>query len=402
MIVVKFGGTSLSGAARMRAAARIVAAHLRTQPVACVVSAMAGVTDSLLSISDLARSGDQRWHELLAELHSRHLETLTALTETIDSRAAYRQRVSAAWHRLEADLHQLLSERFESEEAQGHAVAAFSAWGERLSILLFAAALAAEHIPANPFEGEPIILTGQTETPIDHRAWQGQVCQTPLTPSVEATRDWLKPQIAGLLQEGIVSVLPGYLGRTREGLVTTLGRNGSDYSAAVIGAALHAEAVYIYSDVAGIHRADPRIMPEAQLLPALTYEDAAFIARLGARVLHPDTLLPLAQQGITLHLRSAIAPEAPGTDIGPEHTLGQHSSQQEPWVIAARPLAARQHQPTALDYQPGMVEVIGAFLRKQRGGFLQRISVAVAAAESVTTQRRLYAELARTSRAAYH
>lgn len=402
MIVGKFGGTSLSGAARMRAAARIVAAHLRTQPVACVVSAMAGVTDSLLRICDLARSGNQGWHELLAELRSQHLDTLAALTDTLDSRAAYRQRVSGAWDSLEADLRRLLSGRFESEEAQRHAVAAFSAWGERLSILLFAAALAAEHIPASPFEGEPVILTGQTEATIDHPAWQNQVFQTLLTPSVAATRDWLKPRIAGLLQEGIVSVLPGYLGRTREGWVTTLGRNGSDYSAAVIGAALHAEAVYIYSDVAGIHRADPRIMPEAQLLPALTYEDAAAIARLGARVLHPDTLLPLARQGIPLHLRSALAPEAPGTDIGPAHLFDPHSSQQEPWVVAARPLAAKQQHPAALDYQPGMVEVIGAFLRKQRGGFLQRISVAVAAAESVTTQRRLYAELARTSGAAYH
>lgn len=399
MIVVKFGGTSLSGAGRIRAAARIVAAHLRKQPVACVVSAMAGVTDSSLRVCGLARSGDQSWHELLAELRDRHLDTLAELTDTLDSRAAYRQRVSAAWDRLEADLYQLLSERFESEEAEGHAVAAFSAWGERLSILLFAAALAAEHIPASPFEGEPVILTGQTEAAIDHPAWQNQVFQTP---SVEATRDWLKPKIAGLLQRGVVSVLPGYLGRTGEGLVTTLGRNGSDYSAAVIGAALHAKAVYIYSDVAGIHRADPRIMPEAQLLSALTYEDAAVIARLGARVLHPDTLLPLAQQGIMLHLRSAIAPEAPGTDIGPEHTLGQSSPQQEPWVIAARPLAARPHHPAALDHQSGMVEVIGAFLRKQHGGFLQRVSVAVAAAESVTTQRRLYAELASSSKAAYH
>lgn len=402
MIVVKFGGTSLSGAERIRAAARIVAAHLRTQPVACVVSAMAGVTDSLLRICDLARSGDQRWHELLAVLHSRHLDALTELIGTTGSGAVNSQRVSAAWDRLEADLRQLLSEQFESEEAQGHAVAAFSAWGERLSILLFAAALAAEHIPASPFESEPVILTRQTETAIDHTARQNQIFQTPLAPSVEATRDWLKPQVAGMLQEGIVSVLPGYLGRTREGLVTTLGRNGSDYSAAVIGAALHAEAVYIYSDVAGIHRADPRIMPEAQLLPALTYEDATVIARLGARVLHPETMLPLAQQGIPLHLRSALAPEAPGTDIGPAHLFDQHSSQQEPWVIAARPLAAKQHHPTALDYQPGMVEVIGAFLRKQRGGFLQRISVAVAAAESVTTQRRLYAELAKTNGAAYH
>ncbi len=101
-------------------------------------------------------------------------------------------------------------------------------------------------------------------------------------------------------------MLPGYLALRKTAQYTTLGRNGSDHSAAVIAAALDASAVYMYSDVAGVYQADPRIIAGARLLAALTYDEAATIAASGARVLHPATLPPLAQRGIPLYLRSAL------------------------------------------------------------------------------------------------
>ena len=112
-------------------------------------------------------------------------------------------------------------------------------------------------------------------------------------------------------------VLPGYIARDAAGRPTTLGRNGSDHSAAVVAAALGAQALYIYSDVAGVYSADPRIVADAQLLPCLSYSEAAAIAAAGAKVLHPRAVEPLARLGIPLYLRSSLTPAAPGTDILP-------------------------------------------------------------------------------------
>ncbi len=263
-----------------------------------------------------------------------------------------------------------------------------------------------------------------------------------LAPSVAATRGLLVPRLAGTPHNEVVPVLPGYLACARDGLVTTLGRNGSDYSAAVIGAALRAEAVYLYSTVAGIHRADPQVMPEADVLPALTYADAAEAAALGARVLHPATLRPLAAAGIPLRLRSTLSPQEPGTDVGPARLSPAARSERGEWVVTAHSLPPgcppRDMRP---EWEPGLVEVTGLFFRhaeweaheddhlsadepfvtgsnsrgERRDGPVsgalalltapsppvslalsaQRISVAVPAAESVATQRRLYAALAR-------
>ena len=134
--------------------------------------------------------------------------------------------------------------------------------------------------------------------------------------SVGETCAWLREPIENMLRWGQTPVLPGYLALRQDGQYTTLGRNGSDHSAAVIAAALDASAVYLYSDVAGIYQADPHLVPQAKLLAALTYDKAAIIAARGARVLHPATLPPLARRRIPLHLRSAFHPDAPGTDIG--------------------------------------------------------------------------------------
>ncbi len=443
MRVLKFGGTSLAGAERMRAAARIVAAHRHEQPAVCVVSAMAGVTDQLLYISDLALQGDIAWQALLEELRLQHQQVLAALTASA-STAEDGARFAAAWEALEADLHRLLALPAEQEEVRDHAIAAFSAWGERLSVLLMSAALAAESIAAVPFEGAPVIMVAHTETGRTAESAdfseQRNVPQQRLVASTEATRAWIAPQVQGVLQAGKVIVAPGYLARTRQGLMTTLGRNGSDHSAAVIGAALQASAVYIYSDVPGIYRADPRVVPEAALLPALTYAEAATIASLGANVLHPATVRPLAAQGIPLRLRSALSPEAPGTTIGLAHQSKLALSEHEPWIVAARPLTPeRARHAMSSGWKPGLVEITGALLRQAQwepgesdcspaerlasdyandlpgtglvSGALallsaetrpswlvlapRHIRVIVPAAESAATQRRLYAALAR-------
>lgn len=455
MIVVKFGGTSLAGTERMRAAARIVAALRRDTSVVCVVSAMAGVTDTLLQITEQVttgaitgtKTGITTEATLMTDLRSRHQHALTALTTTASipeiTSITITSRFEALWTALEADLERLRALPAEPVEARAHAVAAFSGWGERLSVLLFRAALTAEGVPASGFDGEPIVLVRRVESGEDHGAPVSARPWERFAPSVTATREAVAPWIRAQLGAGMVPVLPGYLGHTPDGLVTILGRNGSDYSAAVLAAALRASSLTLYSDVAGLHRADPHVVSAAELLPALTYADAAEIAALGARVLHPATLRPLAAAGIPLHLRSAFAPEAPGTDVGGAAFVGDLVCGRESWVVVARPLSAeRPLFGSPAEWAPGLVEVAGVFLahadlpaheddhlslqalptretatcRTSDGPFSgaldllaaaprpvglalsgRRLSVAVAAAESAATQRRLYAALWRAT-----
>ena len=389
MIVVKFGGTSLAGTERMRAAARIVAAHRRDQSVVCVVSAMAGVTDALIRIAEQITTitTGLTGITLLDEIRIRHLETITALTTTTTitgSIPTITRGFETAWEALEADLAQLRDTPFTSDEARAHAAAAFSGWGERLSVLLFSAALEAEGLPVFRHPAEPVVLVERPGAAGAAYDDDGELRARPtgpdvpwewLAPSVRATREELTPLLAGPLAAGLTVVAPGYVAHTREGWVTTLGRNGSDASAALIAAALGAKAVYLYSDVAGLRRTDPRVMPEAALLPALTYADAAELATLGAKVLHPATLRPLVAAGIPLHLRSAFHPEEQGSDIVTAAHLAQmraHSTVADgasaghtPWVVVAHPLSA--NNPLlglrAEADLSGLVEVVGVFLR---------------------------------------
>lgn len=454
MIVVKFGGTSLAGTERMRAAARIVAAQRRGQNVVCVVSAMAGITDALLRTITQIATGETTWQRTLTGIREQHQQTLTALTTTITTTGSIptptiTSRFEMAWVALEADLASLVADNFSSEAARAHTRAAFSGWGERLSVLLFAAALAAEGVDASALLEEPVVMVERRAANMaGAHAADADVHWEHLAPSVGATRAHLRMLFAETENAAGVVVLPGYVARMPGGVITTLGRNGSDASAAVIAAALDAEALYLYSDVAGVRRADPQIVAEATLLPRLTYADASEIAALGARVLHPATLRPLAAAGIPLYLRTTFAPNAPGTDIGPVELLWNDAepAPAQEWIVVAHPLSAANPLFVKMADDVNMlVEVTGLFLRHadliareddlladaplaavlpdslesqalhQAGdgpvsGALalladaprpfglsltaRRISVAVPAAEAVATQRRLYAALA--------
>lgn len=301
MIVVKFGGSSLAGPERMLAAARIVAKHRQREDVVIVVSAMKGVTDALLTIAERALHGSLSWRATYDDLRRWHERTLAALTP-------YRRNTPTStlddlWRAIEADLASLAGD--DTGNSRGEAVAVFSAWGERLSIRIFAAALAHFGGEATPFEDAPVVVEHAPGGVL--HGWAA---------SVAATREWLCDPISNLLMLRQTPILPGYLALTEDGAYTTLGRNGSDYSAAIIGAALDAGAVYLYSDVAGIHDADLRSSPHTRVLPVLSYDEAALLLANGARVVHPASLPPLAKRGIPLRLRSSFDPDAPGTDIG--------------------------------------------------------------------------------------
>jgi aspartate kinase len=321
--ILKFGGTSVGTGERIRRVANIIAhkAHDTGEdfPVV-VVSAMAGVTDQLLRIARLTCSGEYQDCETeLNALIQKHLEAAKNLLLKHEDR--YNQLVhdlETAFATLKQDIAELQSS---ATTAYTHEIplrtAAVAAWGERLSVLLVASAVCNSGVEAVPICEEAIITSHpQSET---HQPLGTVIGTEPLT---EETRININAQrlVHPLTECRIVPIMPGFIGRTTTGFVTTLGRNGSDYSASVIGAALDCTEVTIYTDVDGVLSADPRLVANARLLPRLSYAEAARLSWFGAKVLHPRTLIPIAHRNIPVRVRNTFRPHSRGTVVGPEKT----------------------------------------------------------------------------------
>lgn len=319
--IIKFGGTSVGSGERIRRVAHIIAHKVHDLgedfPVA-VVSAMAGVTDQLLRIAKLAYLGEHDECEAeLTSLKEKHREAAKQLLLKNNDR--YIQLISdldSAFFELQQDVHVLnksVSKKLTHEIPLR--TAAVSAWGERLSVLLVAAATCNIEVNAVAIQEEAII----TEHPISELPHiPGTVIGA--EPLAQETRVNAQNLAYPLIERNIVPVMPGFIGRTTTGFVTTLGRNGSDYSATVIGAALDCTEVSIYTDVDGVLSADPRIVANARLLPRLSYAEAARLSWFGAKVLHPRTLIPIAHLNIPVRVRNTFRPHFRGTVVGSERT----------------------------------------------------------------------------------
>ncbi len=322
MLVVKFGGSSVGDAAGIARVATIIADLQSHEPVTVVVSAMAGVTDDLLAIARSAMAGDaSSWasaRNALDALGDRHRAVFKTLGVAIPA------QFDAAWRACEAaaaSLNQPASDSRQSVEAATN----FSGWGERLMVEVLAAVVRTRGIAAEAFVGEPVVL-----------ASLAQGAPQP-EPSLLATRAWLGPRLASLFLRDGIPIVPGYIARDAHQEPTTLGRNGSDYSAAIIAAALGASRLIIFSDVPGIFSADPRLVSSARLIPWVTYDEAARIAHAGAQVLHPRTVEPLARWQIPLELRATQDPYRTGTTILPAGAPGHRVPG---FVVANRALDA--------------------------------------------------------------
>ena len=300
--VMKFGGTSVGSVDAVRQVTQILAdAYRQGDRVAAVVSAMSGVTNQLLEAAAQAAAGNDQAHTQLRQaLIERHRDTATALLtdsqrqhETIAQITALADRCS----RLVESVHVLghLSRRAEDWIAS---------FGERMAAVLVAAALNQAGIPAEPVESDQIIVT-------DDQFGNA-------SPLLDVTRERAHNILVPLLERGMLPVVTGYFGATLNGAVTTLGRGGSDYSAAILGYALDADEVWIWTDVDGVMTADPRLVPEARTLPAISYAEAAELAYFGAKVIHPRTMQPAASRGIPIWIKNTFNPDHPGTRIGPE------------------------------------------------------------------------------------
>lgn len=311
--VLKFGGTSVGSGERIRQVAQIVARQTQQFEEdfpAVVVSAMAGVTDQLLRITRSITTGEfEAGRREIDALKAKHLEAAHVVAHSPAERVRALTALEEALARFEEDVERLQAARSEEVALRTAAVAA---WGERLAVLLVASALHECDIAAQAVSTDVIIIEEpRSELPYVPGTVIGA---EPLT---EETRENAARLVVPLLEQGVVPVMAGFIGQTHDGIVATLGRNGSDYSAAVIGAALDCAQVEIYTDVDGVLTADPRVVPNALLLPHLSYAEAAQLSWFGAKVLHPRTLIPLATRNVPVRVRNTFRPHARGTVVGP-------------------------------------------------------------------------------------
>jgi len=314
--IIKFGGTSVGSGERIRHVANIIAHKLNDPGEAfpiVVVSAMSGVTDQLLRIARYACTGAHQDCELeLSALKQKHTEAAEKAIHNRESRQSLLHDLETAFTSLTQDIYELQGTQTRELPLRTAAVAA---WGERFSVLLVAAAAREIGIEAAHVYEEVIVTAyPQSETP---QPLGTVIGADPLT---EETRANVQRLIHPLIERRVVPVVPGFIGRTTTGFVTTLGRNGSDYSATVIGAALDCSEVSIYTDVDGVLSADPRIVANTRLLPQLSYAEAARLSWFGAKVLHPRTLIPIAHRNIPVRVRNTFRPHIRGTAVGPEKT----------------------------------------------------------------------------------
>lgn len=313
--VLKFGGTSVGSGERIRRVATIIANAINNAeehfPV-IVVSAMSGVTDQLLRIARYACAGEyEECQTELGLLRHKHLDAAEKATSDGKQRTMLFAQIDGALTALTQDVAALRNAAECGDEVQ-LPTAAVAAWGERLSVLLVAAAVCDLGVAAEPVRQE-IIITCHPES--DKEQPFGVVVGA--NPLMEETRVKAHALIEPLVERRIVPITPGFIGRTVTGYVTTLGRNGSDYSATVIGAALDCVEVSIYTDVDGVLTADPRLVANARLLPRLSYAEAARLSWFGAKVLHPRTLIPIAPRNIPVRVRNTFRPHLRGTVVGP-------------------------------------------------------------------------------------
>jgi aspartate kinase len=296
VIVLKFGGTSVGSAERIRSLAERVRERLSCKPVV-VVSALSGITDLLIRGARQALARDSAHENEVLQLAVRHSDTVCELLPA----GAARNHLLAHVESVALELRTLYTGVLYLGELTPRSLDAISGIGERLSCEIVAQALVECGIPARGVDARGIVITDDSF---------GRAL-----PLMEETRARLEAVVRPLVASGQVPVVSGFIGSTRAGVATTLGRGGSDWSAAVVGAALGVEEIQIWTDVDGMMTVDPRIVPSARPLPEVTFDEAAELAYFGAKVLHPATIKPAIESGIPVRVLNSLNPTAAGTVI---------------------------------------------------------------------------------------
>lgn len=296
MIVMKFGGTSVESSEAIERVAKIVASRRQQLPVV-VVSAMAKVTDQLVTMGQTAVSGDcEASLELFQSLRQRHLTTANELLG-VKRAASLAPKLETHFSELENFLRGLAAVRELTPRGSDYLLS----FGELLSSLIVGDAFAVRGLNAAWVDSRACLVTDATHT----RA----------VPQMSETREKCKKRISPLLSKKRIAVMGGFIAATAQGVPTTLGRGGSDYSAAIIGAVLDADRIEIWTDVEGMMTTDPRLCPGARTIKRISFNEAAELAYFGAKVLHPATLLPAIHKNIPVYVLNSRNLKSTGTEI---------------------------------------------------------------------------------------
>lgn len=313
MIVLKFGGTSVGDGAAIARVTEIIGSRRERQPVV-VVSAMAGVTDRLYDTARLAGSGDLRAAlAVMHELRERHEAAITEAVCRPKPRSQAAEAVATHFAGLALMLEALQLLREDGPKAEDAVVS----HGELWSAEILARALEARDLPGVWVDARQVIITDDTF---------GRA-----VPDRALVAERARAHLASATQNGSIPVTQGFVGATLTGIPTTLGRGGSDYTAALLGAALAAQEVEIWTDVDGLMTADPRVVKTARSLPEASYDEAAELAYFGAKVLHPATIVPLVERGIPVWIKNSRRPEGAGTRIVARATRSDHTVKSIAW-----------------------------------------------------------------------
>jgi aspartate kinase len=299
MIVCKFGGTSVQDATAIERVACIIQQHAAKKPIV-VASAMGKTTNLLLQASDLAAAGKrQEALDLLTRLQERHVAEAEKLGVTRSQGEVF-ETISGYFKEM-ANIVRGLSILGELTPRSMDVMASF---GERLSTLILTGAMQQRGIPAQLMDARQFIITDENFT----RA----------APLFELTEPAIREYVQAAVNAGRVPVIQGFIGSTRKGVTSTIGRGGSDYTAAIVGAALDVYDIQIWTDVDGIMTTDPRMVPEARRVKVISFDEAAELAYFGAKVLHPATIIPAVRKKIPVHVLNSYKPEQDGTLITDE------------------------------------------------------------------------------------
>jgi aspartokinase/homoserine dehydrogenase 1 len=304
-LVMKFGGTSVGTPEAMANAAAIIqSAHKNWPRLVVVTSALSGVTNLLLDTAlASALEGAFKVPQAARELRTLHYTIIQALIPDIKKQEQLKQEILL----LITEFANLCNAIAVIGEASPRALDAVAALGERMCVRLLTAVVTSQGIPARWIETTRVIVTDDNYISAH--------------PDMEKTRAQVQNVLTPILDSGEVAVITGFIGATVKGVTTTLGRGGSDYSAAIMGAALPAKEVWIWTDVDGVMTADPRLVPEARTIPALSYREVGELAYFGAKVLHPKTIRPVIDAGIGLRVCNTFNPSHPGTRLVAERDI---------------------------------------------------------------------------------
>lgn len=294
---MKFGGTSVGDGKRIKSAAALVDAQ-RQHAIVVATSAMSGVTDALIDSARSSADGDaQTFLATERALLEQHFAAIDAAVGDAPARAELYEHVQGTL----GDFGDLCASIRVLGELTPRALDAIASMGERLVVPILAQALRELGMRAEAIEGTELIVTDDNFTRAD-----------PLMPE---TREKARTRLVPLLEKQTIPVVTGFIGATRKGIITTLGRGGSDYTATILAQAIEADEVWIWTDVDGVMSADPRIVPGARSIAEMSYAEAAELSYFGAKVIHPKTISPVAERDIPIRILNTFNPSHAGTRI---------------------------------------------------------------------------------------